>query len=306
MLIVTAGYVYADIDAYGGCIAYAELKRLQGVEAQAVIVAPLNKSVTPTVRAWNSEVRASYTPNPDDQFVIIDVSDPDYFEKFVDRQRVIEVIDHHVTFERYWQARIGDAAKIEFIGAACTLVYEAWAASGKLDEMSQTSARVLATGILDNTLDFRATITTDRDRRAYEALVRSANLPDDWPTRYFHDCQTLIEADLSSAIHNDLKALDLLATGTPQTVGQLVVWDGKELVDTQLPVITTVLSTLSEQWVMNIVSISENKSYFLVQGQQLSRLMADICNLQFSDGLAVANRLWLRKEIVKAATTHKK
>ena len=36
------------------------------------------------------------------------MSDPAYFDKVVDVEKVDEVIDHHPGFEQHWQDRIGD------------------------------------------------------------------------------------------------------------------------------------------------------------------------------------------------------
>jgi inorganic pyrophosphatase/exopolyphosphatase len=65
-----------------------------------------------------------------------------------------------------------------------------------LGEMGQASARLLMCGILDNTLNFGAKITTERDRRAYQELSKIADLPEDWPAQYFAACQAGIVHDL--------------------------------------------------------------------------------------------------------------
>jgi nanoRNase/pAp phosphatase (c-di-AMP/oligoRNAs hydrolase) len=104
MRIITAGYTYSDIDVYGGIIAYAELLRKQGINARAVTTATLNDSIPPLVRAWKVDLAREYTPSPDDSYTLIDVSEPDYFEKFVDLGRIDEVIDHHPGLEDFLAA----------------------------------------------------------------------------------------------------------------------------------------------------------------------------------------------------------
>lgn len=54
--VITSGSSYLDIDAYGGCIAYAELLNLLGYEAKAVSSAKLNESITPTIRSWGRKL----------------------------------------------------------------------------------------------------------------------------------------------------------------------------------------------------------------------------------------------------------
>src|SRR5882757_9603894 len=128
MRIVTSGSAFLDIDAYAGCVAYAELLNLTGVLAQAASSAPLNESVTQEIRSWTVPFTADYEPGLTDDFALIDISEAAFFDPIVDRVRVREVIDHHTGFEADWAA-LGDDATIEFIGAACTLVYEKWVAA---------------------------------------------------------------------------------------------------------------------------------------------------------------------------------
>lgn len=80
--------------------------RKQGFDAQAVATAKLNDSIPPLVRAWKVDLAREYTPRPDDTYILIDVSEPGYFEKFVDMDRVDEIIDHHPGFEDFWKQRI--------------------------------------------------------------------------------------------------------------------------------------------------------------------------------------------------------
>lgn len=199
MRVITSGSAYIDIDAYACIIAYAELLRMQGIEAVALNTAPLNESISKTVRSWRATLETVYVPSLSDTFTLIDVSDPGHFDRIVDIARVDEVIDHHPGFESYWQERIGDDAHIEFIGAACTLVYERWKAAGLLEKMSVISARLLVCGILDNTLNFGANVTTQRDIEAYDKLLVQADLPDNWTAQYFTECQEVILSDAVAA-----------------------------------------------------------------------------------------------------------
>lgn len=108
------------------------------------------------------------------------------------------------------------------MGAACTQVFEKWEQSGLLKEISETSARLLMCGILDNTLNFGADITTERDHHAYGMLKKYANLPEDWPARYFRDCQKVILQNLSASLKHDTKTPHYKLTGMPRPLGSLL------------------------------------------------------------------------------------
>ncbi len=305
MKVVTAGSRYLDIDAYAGCIAYAELLCAQGHEAIAASTAPVNESVTKTILSWGAEIARDYQPGAGDSYSIIDDSTPEYFDTFVDSTRIDAVIDHHPGFETYWQERIGDKAIIETVGAACTQVYEAWVRAGLLDKMTAVSARLLMSGILDNTLNFKAQITTQRDKDAYTALAEIAGLPKDWPAQYFSECQQAIEAHLDKAIKNDTKQLtnnNVVYPGLPDWMGQLVVWDARRLIADHRAQIIDTMSQRGSSWAVNLISISQGVSYIMATDPDIQTSIAKVLNLnQFTDNYTTANRLWLRKEILKAS-----
>jgi inorganic pyrophosphatase len=300
MIIVTTGSSYLDIDSYAGCVAYAELLRALGKDAQAVSTAPFNESITSECRAWPVQFESVYSGNnKEDEFVIIDTSEPHFFDHFVNHDRIIEIIDHHPGHIDEWKERLGDKATIEIIGAACTLVYEKWRDAGKLDDMSESSARLLAAGILDNTLYYKAGVSTDRDRQAYDDLAQRGNLSNNWPAKYFADCQSAIESILETAIKNDAKRLHY--PQLPGAMGQLVVWDARRFAETRLGEIRSVMSNFGDDWLMNLVSISEGKSYFVAGNPGVEAKIAPLIKTAFKDGLATADRLWLRKELLQAA-----
>ena len=295
MKVVTAGPGYMDI----GCVAYAELLNLQGEEAIAASTATLNESITPTIRTWQTGLVTDYKPQEQDEFILIDVSDPKYFDTFVNPNKIGEIIDHHPQFEQYWQERLGQRSHIEFIGAACTLVYERWEQAGLVEKMSVTSAKLLTAGILDNTLNFQANVSTPRDKIAYAELAKIANLPETFPAEYFSECQKSITQDIAGALRNDTKTMVFPTLGRSICVGQLVVWDATDVIAESLPIIEQLLRAESEEWFTNVVSISEGKSYLVADNATVQAFLSTVLDVQFHGSVAPAQRLWLRKEIAK-------
>lgn len=298
MRIVTAGESFLDIDAYGGCVAYAELLRQQGIDAAAVSTAPFNESIPASVRAWNAPLQTTYRQSAADTYTLIDISDPEYFASFVAPDRIDEVIDHHPGFEDYWHDRIGDGTDIEHIGAACTQVFERWERAGLLDEIGPVSAGLLMCGILDNTLNFGAVITTERDRHAYAALSPYAHLPQDWPARYFTDCQDMIVQDVAHVMPDATKVVSYRSFAQPVALGQFAIWDA-DTISRLRPVFKELLSRVRPVWLMNAISLSEKKSYFVSDVPEVQEWLASLLGVRFDGNVAVADRMWLRKEILK-------
>jgi inorganic pyrophosphatase len=298
MYIVTSGTPYIDIDAYAGIVAYADLLKVQGISALSVSTSTANESVTRTILGWGDVIVKNYSPNQYDKFVVIDLSNPDSFDPIVDLKRVVQIIDHHPGYEKYWSSKIGEKAVIEPVGAACTQVFEQWQKANKLHEMSPLNAKLLMSGILDNTLNFGARITTKRDHYAYNSLLPISGLSDDWPAQYFNECQDAIESDLENAIKNDTKK-DMI--NLPKSVGQLVVWNAKKILSTSKKEIENIMREDGDEWFINLISISEGRSILIAENPRVKNQIENLLKVEFNGSMAIADRLWLRKEIQKAA-----
>ncbi|ALI04447.1 manganese-dependent inorganic pyrophosphatase [Pseudomonas sp. FW306-02-F02-AA] len=296
MRVVTSGSAYLDIDAYACCIAYAEWLNLTGVDARAVSSAQPNASVSATVLGWNKHFD-DYIPRADDEFVVMDVSDYHYFDPMVKLDRVVEVIDHHPGFEAYWAETLGPNADIRPIGAAATQVFQRWESSGLLPHISAQSAALLATAILDNTLCFTGLRSTDEDLRAFEVLRPLAGLASDWPERYFLECQAAIEADLPVALVADLKIMRP-QSNLPQVFAQMAVWNAEALVQQHRSAMSRWLSAQGDDWILNIISIGEAKSYLLVEPVVSQHKLSRLLQVDCQPGLVVVEPPLLRKELL--------
>lgn len=304
MITVATGWRYVDIDGYAGCIAYAELLRLQGHEARAVLTAPLNESITPTIRDWDADYETTYTPTDDDNFVLVDISEAEFFDRFVTEDRVVEIYDHHPGFEAYWRERIGDKAVIEEVGAACTQIAEAWEAAGLLDKMPEHTAGMLMSGILDNTLNFGAKITKDRDRRMYEKLLSISGLPQNWDEVYFRECEASIMVDAVDAVMRDHKEIDFATYPAARlNVGQLTLWRAASVLDDER-VLQAVLAAYDavapNGWFINLISLADRCSYIVATKPEMQQWLSGLLGVTFDGPVAQADRLWLRKEIIGA------
>ena len=71
--------------------------------------------------------------------------------------------------------------------------------------MSKDIAILLMSAILDNTLNFQAKVTNERDKIAYKKLQKIASVNDNYAEKYFLECQQNIERDLKVSIENDTK-----------------------------------------------------------------------------------------------------
>lgn len=297
MKIITSGASYLDIDAYACCIAYAELLNLRGIPARAVSSATANASVSKTVLDWGCAFQ-THEPSLTDEFILVDVSDHHHFDPMVVLDRVVEVIDHHPGYEDYWADKLGSAADIRPIGAAATQVFQRWQAAGLLPKISQQSAALLATAILDNTLNFTSQMTTPADIDAYTDLAFRAKLATNWPERYFLECQDSIESDLANALAADLKRMKP-ESNLPQIFAQMTVWDADSLLQKYRPTISQWMAEQGEDWLLNVISIRDRKSCLLVEPELSQQKLNRLMQFGWCSGMAVVEPSMLRKELLK-------
>lgn len=299
MKTITTGGAFTDIDAFASAVAYAELLRLQGKSARAVLPGSLNASIPGQLRNLDVVYEREHTPTDDETFIVVDISEPEYIAKFVDEERIEEIIDHHPGMERYWREKLGEKSDIEVIGAVCTQIVERWERAGRLADMSQESATLLAAGILDNTLNFTAKITMERDRAAYRTLLAIAELPENWAAQYFSWCQAFIEQHIEAAICTDTKMLALAGFEQDIMIGQLAIWDAKTL---QIPEnLARVFGDRSAPWCLNVLSLANSKNYIWCDDEDLRSYLEKTLDAQFEGGVMTTDRLWLRREVMQRA-----
>jgi len=123
MIILTSGKKYLDIDAYASSIAYRELLKLRGIESKFVSTSILNYSITESLLNLPFGID-DYEVSREDEFIIIDLSNKDFFENFVEEKRIIELIDHHPGYENYWKEKLKENSHIEQIGSVATIIVE--------------------------------------------------------------------------------------------------------------------------------------------------------------------------------------
>lgn len=303
MIIITSGSKYMDIDAYASCIAYREFLNLQGIKAQAVTTAKLNNSITNSLLQLNTKLD-KYKKSKQEKYIILDVSNKNYFDKIVQEDNIIELIDHHIGFEEYWKEKLGEKANIEFIGAVATIITEKYEKFNLLGKMSKDIAYLLMSAILDNTLNFKAKVTTQRDKIAYKKLESITGNTINYSENYFLEYQYSIENNLISTLENDTK-LEKVNETIPYVFGQLMVWDKNKIMDNQ-KVLYDTIKKFGNEWVLNLICLKEGKSYILSDNEEVKKKMENLMKSEFQSNLMTLPEVWLRKEIIKKSFENNK
>lgn len=299
MIIITAGEKYNDIDALACAIAYQKLFELKNISAKVIFSGPLNESVTNTVKRWDFTLNKTLEGNPNDfNYILVDVSEPSCFAKFVVLDNVIEVFDHRRGFEEYWKEKLDEKAHIELIGACATLIWEEFKQADLEDQIDTVSANLLYTAILSNTLNLQAQITSSRDKQAVDELIQYTNLPKDWRRIYFDEVSQGIMVDPVGSMTNDTKILDI--NGAQYTIIQLELWDSRKFIESNYD---TIIKVINDSKITNTFltspSISQGFNYLVATRESLKDKLKSSIEVEWNGNIGKTKKLWLRKEIMR-------
>ena len=301
MIVITVGKSYIDIDGYASSIAYRELLGMKGIESKFVSNAVLNYSITDSLKSIPYSVD-DYSIDSNDKYIILDLSNKSFFPEFVDENNIVEIIDHHPGFEDYWNNKLGNNAIIEPIGSVATIIVEKYEQDNLLDRMDKDIAKLLMSAILDNTLNFTANITIDRDRVAYKKLESLIN-ERDYATIYFNECQKYIEDNLQESINNDIK-IQKTNEYLPEVFAQLTIWDAEELLHKR-DFINQIMNGYGNEWMLNIISLSNNSSYIMYSNDEIKGKLEQLLDCYDKNGTLIKSPAMLRKEIMRKALASK-
>ena len=288
---------YADIDVYASIIAYADLLNQRGKAAKTYIPAAPNYSVPQALRLPEWE-NTTFDFKPEDEAIILDVSIPAAINRLVPDNQILEIIDHHPGYEEYWHKRIGNKAIIEKIGAVATSIFEWWGECWDYSKMSPAVAKLLLGAILDNTLNFNAKITTERDHQAANKLAKIAGTTvPEFTAWYFSEVSQNVIKNLEYSLTNDCKTVELPLNKSALAFGQLTLWDAQNVVAQQDKIIQIMNSTYPA-WLVSVICIAENKNYIIASPPEIRNYLTELLNLKTEGDWLTSNQLRLRKEII--------
>ncbi len=300
-IVVTSGRKYIDVDAYAGIFAYKKLLQSLGYEVYAATTAILNESIPNSIKELGFQFDEVDFSRPT-KYIVLDVSNPDFFDTFVKEEDIIEIIDHHTGFEEYWKQKTVKS-HIEFIGSIGTILFELFERNGKESLLDDDLCKLLIAGILDNTLNLKSSITTSRDKDAYDKLLRLAHLDEKFGENYFRDCYSNLDSDLEEYLKNDTK-IEKVSSYLPEVFGQLIVLDKEDI----LKNLNRVYDTFSEyeEWMLNVISLSDGKSYLFFSGDTSKKKLEELFEKGANTQYLELDNCMLRKEIMKLAREKRK
>lgn len=298
--IVLTGKAYTEIDGLACVLAYTDLLKLEGKNVVAVLPGPINRTVTEDIKKWPLHFETELPDLENKTLVVMDMSDTKYISGFIPEEQITELFDHHSGFEDYWQKKLGDKAKIQKVGSCATLIWEEYKKRHQDKNISPVNANLLYTAIISNNLNMFSSVTDQRDRDALKELKGYTNLPSNWVEQYFRDQEKTVFTDPERTIKEDTKIVTLSNPPIKIAIAQLELWNSKEFIGKYLAEAKSNLINLGENlWFFTSPSISEGKNYLYTTSAETKLLLDKILKVKFDGDIAITDKLYLRKEIIK-------
>ena len=224
--ILVTSYVNPDLDGIASVVAYAEfLKKISKKNVAGIIGEPHFEAKYIFDRFGFSYPESIINTDNFDEVILIDASDFKVLEGKILPEKVVEIIDHRKVHEadKFPKAEV----QIELVGSVATLVAEKFIKNNI--EISKKSATLLFSAIISNTLNFKGSVTTDRDKKAAEWLNQAAKLPEDFWKDLFIAKSDLSDNKLTDRINDDFAWF--VMGGKKVGIAQIEMIGAKKLID---------------------------------------------------------------------------
>ena len=296
--ILVTCYVNPDLDGVAGAIAYGEFLQKTGKNAVVGIIGEPHNEAKYILDRFGFKY-PSMIENADnfDEVILVDASDLNGLEGKISAEKVIEIIDHRKVHEadKFPKAK----AQIELVGAAATLVAEKFMQNNI--DISKESATLVYGAIISNTLNFKGSVTTDRDKEAATWLNKVAKLPEDFWKDLFIAKSDLSGNKLAQRIEGDFA---WFVMGDKKVgIAQVEMIGAKKLVNERNGEIIQVLEKIKKEMSLdfifqNTIELENTKNFFVAQDSGTKKLLEKVLNVQFAGVVAERPNLIMRKQIV--------
>ena len=296
--ILITGYVNPDLDGIAGIIAYTEFLQKTGKEVMSGLMNVPHDEAKYILDRFNIKYPKLIQDGHDfEEIILVDASELVGLRDKIDPKKVAEVIDHRKTndSDKFPNAKI----QIEFVGAAVTLIAEKFINSDI--NISKESAILICGAIISNTLNFRADVTTDRDKRAFEIINKTAQLDEDFSRELFLSKSNLIGSLLEEQIRRNFAWF--VVAERKFSITQIEMIGARKLVKERGSEIIEILEKIKKELNLDfifqtIIDLEEFKNFFVTKDIEAQNLLEKIFNVKFNGVVAERDNMILRKQIM--------
>jgi len=291
-------YVNPDLDGVAGCIAYREYLEKVGQNAFVGILGNIHDEAKYILKRFGF-TNPNVINNSDgfDEIILVDASDLNGLEGKIDALKVVEIIDHRKINEadKFPNAKV----QIELVGAAATLVAEKFIENNI--EISKESATLVLGAIISNTLNFKSSVTTERDIKVSSYLNKIVMLPDDFWKDLFMAKSDLSGDNLEKRIYGDFAWFTIGDKNIG--IAQVEMIGARKLVADREGEILHILDNLKKENNLDYIfqttiDLEECKNFIVTDDNEFKKILEKILGVKFIGNVAERLFLIMRKQIV--------
>lgn len=290
--------VNLDIDGVAGSIAYAEFLDKTSKKVTVGILGEPYDEAKYILDRFNLKYPEVFNNVKDfEEVILVDASDLDGLDGKVPPEKVIEIIDHRKVHEadKFKNAKV----QIELVGSVCTLIAEKFIQNNI--EISKESATLLCGAIISNTINFKSTVTTERDKKAFEWLNKRALLPNEFSDELFKAKSNLSGEKLKEQIYADFANFYL--NSKKVGIAQLEIIGVKELIEQREKEVLDILNLLKQEMnldfvFLNAIDLKIPNSTLIADDKETQKLLEKIFDIKFDTNYVELKNLIMRKQIV--------
>lgn len=301
--VLVFGHKNPDTDTICSALAYAELKKKLGMDAEAVRLGDVNGETQYAldhfrVKAPRLVERVSDETN---SVILVDHNEFQQSADDIADVRILEVVDHH----RIANFQTADALyyRAEPVGCTATILLKLYKEHGV--EIASDMAGLMLSAIISDSLLFKSPTCTDEDIKAAKELAAISGT--DVETYGLEMLKA--GADLSQKTISELISLDAkeFAMGDYRIeIAQVNTVDANDVLSRKIEVEAAMAKTIADKqldlFVFAITNILTNDSEALVVGKKYD-LFEKAFNVELLDGLATLPGVVSRKKQIVPVLT---
>ncbi|TYS57385.1 manganese-dependent inorganic pyrophosphatase [Sutcliffiella horikoshii] len=301
--VLVLGHKNPDTDSICSAIAYAELKKQLGMDAEPVRLGELNGETEYALKEFNSEVPrlVETVANEVKEVILVDHNERQQSVSDIDQVRVLEVIDHHriANFETadplYYRA--------EPVGCTATILNKLYKENGVV--ISKPVAGLMLSAIISDSLLFKSPTCTEQDVQAAKELTEIAGVNAD----EYGLAMLKAGADISDKTVEQLISLDAkeFQMGDYKVeIAQVNTVDTNDVLTKQAELEAVITANVADKdldlFLLVVTDILENDSVALALGSQ-APVVEKAYNVKLENNTALLKGVVSRKKQVVPVLT---
>ena len=297
--IIVTSYEEPDLDGVSSMYAYAEYLNKIGISSDYYIKGTPKKEVGIVCDLFGIELGGRSEILEKQEAVLVDTNN---FEEapFLKPEQVVEIIDHHSKSESCDKC-INAKIQIERLGAVATLIAEKFKENNI--PISRESAILLYYGIISNSINLKASITSEKDINMAGWLEKQC---DEITKEKIAEIFTLKSKVEDSELRKEMEAEVVLNyDGNRMTVAQLEIANMEEFLTQKQDKVIAILNQIREEKgldyiFINCVDILNGFNIVLTIDDDTKKLLEKKLGYSFESGRCKFDRVIQRKDITKA------